>query len=85
MTYSMQQISKAGKQVLELMTQEGLEDHYIGCASCAIHDLIDVLDGRLRPFVAKEYLLHPEYGFVPVVGEVSGDGKIEYYQGDDHA
>lgn len=43
---------------------------------------VQVLEGKLRPMVAKETILVPGFGFVPVTGTIGAGGRITFFKDD---
>lgn len=74
------QILEAGQKVHKLLEAEDLPPEYLTHVDCVIDDLIGVLEGSLQPLFAKETVLVPHIGFVPVVGEIdAASGLVTFY------
>lgn len=87
------QILEAGTEVIDILRAEEFGSEYLNAVQCALDDLMQVLEGKLRlpaefkPPVARQHLLVPGIGFVPVLGQVLPDpengNRVEWYRDDD--
>jgi hypothetical protein len=88
-TYSKLQILEAGEKLIRLLQAEGFEVEYLTATNCVLEDLINILEGRLKPVVSNEIIILREHGFVPMVGQIVGDdelgNRIEWFGEADNA
>lgn len=89
-TWNKLQILEACTQVIDILRAEEFDEAYVQAMQCGLDDLVMVLDGQLvlpPEFKARETLLVPGFGFVPVVGQVVTDtahgNRVEWYRDDD--
>jgi hypothetical protein len=88
--YSKQQIEEAGKMLVSMLDKEDFDPGYVDMVSATIDDLLQILDGKLKPAwdkpevleakakaeAKRDVILVPGMGFVPVLGAVWPDEKL---------
>jgi len=82
-TYSKIQILQFLAQLRQHCIQEGCDTAYLDVFDGFADDLIGIMNGRIKPMVAKDIVLVPQFGFVPLVGTIGDGGKVEYFKPDD--
>lgn len=76
--YSKQQIEEAGKTLVSMLDKEDFDPGYVDVVYSTIDDLLQILDGKLKPEgeSKRDTILVPGMGFVPVVGAIWPDQKL---------
>lgn len=82
-TYNKIQILEFLAQLRQHCIQEGCDTAYLDVFDGFADDLLKLMNGQIKPMVAKDILLIPEFGFVPYVGTIGEGGKITYFKPDD--
>lgn len=87
--FTLQQIKDAGETLVKMLDREALDGGYVDLVYATVDDLLLILDGKLKPAPqpeAKEVILVPGMGFVPVVGQVVDDdqmgNRVEWFEED---
>lgn len=84
--YSKLQILEAMQQVVSRVEAETspASGQLRSTAECLLSDIFALLEGDPRWAVARQVIVTPQFGFVPVLGTVNGDGSISWFgYGDD--
>jgi len=83
-TYSKLQILEVFARQRQVMAQDECTDDCFDMFDAFVDDFVGVLEGSIRPTIAKETLLIPGFGFVPVIGTVDDHGIVHFYDDNDN-